>query len=223
MIVSIHLPKCAGNTFKKSLRNFYRERLYTDYGDWVGDVSPEAVSRRSTRLIELKKHLPGLLPQTKCIHGHFYASKWLGLLERPRFFTIFRDPFEAIPSGYEFLARRPHIDQPSVCEFRESGMTLSDYIVRWPNQFSQWCNPLEIGDFAAIGLCSNMEGSVALFNSTFGAKIWLPSERFNVNPQGRNYVLDREEKRLIKKYHANDIALWKQAVERFEKDLDRLR
>ncbi|MBK8506652.1 MAG: hypothetical protein IPL46_33360 [Saprospiraceae bacterium] len=191
MIVSIHLPKSAGTTFRLALSDYFKERIYMDYGDWIGDESAEAVDRRAGRLKELEHRLPDLISRTDCIHGHFYASKWTSLLDSYRFFTIFRDPFEAIPSGYAFLVRNPQIPQPFVKEFHETKMTFREYIIKWQNLKTHLIHPLGLADFAAIGLASDMPRTVELFKATFGTELQLPVEPLNPNPSGQHYPLER--------------------------------
>lgn len=94
MIISIHIPKTAGNAFKEMLTEAYGERVRADYGDWVGVNTPEAIARREARTEKARANKDELLRKYDIIHGHFKADKYMGLFPRTDLVAFFRDPYQ---------------------------------------------------------------------------------------------------------------------------------
>jgi hypothetical protein len=82
-IVSVHLPKTAGTTFRHMLQQAF-PALTLDYGE---------------------PHI--LAPHIGCIHGHFFVEKYTGILPRARFIAWLRDPIERLVSQYHYWLRTP--------------------------------------------------------------------------------------------------------------------
>jgi len=49
LIVSIHIPKAAGQSFRVRLQSTFGSRALIDYGDWTGFDTPAAVAQRAAR------------------------------------------------------------------------------------------------------------------------------------------------------------------------------
>ncbi len=88
-LISLHIPKCAGQSFRKVLEQWFRERFFIHYYQQHKSLPPRHPLK------------PGI-----CIHGHFNRTKGLGVMdyypEIEQFITILRDPLEAAVSNYFF-------------------------------------------------------------------------------------------------------------------------
>lgn len=89
MIVSIHIPKTAGTTFRELLYRDFGERLFQDYGDLAGYRSPEADALRARRKLEIRARRDELMRNFDVIHGHFIADKYIGLFPKSDFVAFF--------------------------------------------------------------------------------------------------------------------------------------
>ncbi|MGB4205294.1 MAG: sulfotransferase family 2 domain-containing protein [Bacteroidales bacterium] len=93
-IISIHIPKAGGTSFRKILSNWYGNKLHLHYFNENNKLMPEK--------FEL---LPGM-----CIHGHFNSSRDFGIRhyypEADQFITFMRDPFDIIVSRYYYVKMR---------------------------------------------------------------------------------------------------------------------
>lgn len=110
MLISVHIPKCAGTTLLHCLQQKYK--VYLDY------AHPELLKKhyrpndptyahsawmrygRLNALFSLRR----LKQQTKgydCIHGHFCATKYL-FYPNAKFITFVREPLERTISNYYF-------------------------------------------------------------------------------------------------------------------------
>src|SRR5882724_883638 len=92
MILSIHIPKTAGTTFRELLQRHFREAICLHYYhpmDYTGRPLSEVPS------------------VVECIHGHFGAQKFLSCYFDADLVTWLRDPIERVVSEYEHLKRSP--------------------------------------------------------------------------------------------------------------------
>ena len=220
MILSLHVPKAAGNSLRELLQVEYGERFMGDYGDWSGFDTPEANARRAVRTAAMRARAAELQANYDIIHGHFHADKYLGLFEREQFVAFFRDPYQQAMAHFFFLLRNPQRNHPEERIFHENRMTLLDYL-SWDafrNQQSQYLGSVAIEDFAMVGLSSQFARGLALFGATFGRD--LGPERFaNVNSHRQNpdYEIEPQVRRAVEKYRGADIELYRRAQELFEK------
>ena len=79
MVVSVHIPKCAGTSFRRVLNELCAARTWCNYGANFSKDDAWA----------------GLIPAgTEVIHGHFIADAFEGLFPRRRLITWVRHPVE---------------------------------------------------------------------------------------------------------------------------------
>ena len=220
MILSIHVPKAAGNSFGELLRPEYGNRLMKDYGDWAGCRVPEAIERCQARTLTMRSRRDELLTKYDIIHGHFSADKYLGLFPNQEFVAFFRDPYQQSVSHYYFLLRNPQRDHLEEKLFHEAKMTLHEYLAwgAFHDHQTQYLGSLSIDDLALVGLSEEFYRSVDLFNSIFGCN--LRGDSFlNVNPdtQGDGYKIGYDIRRAVEKYRSADIDTYRRAQEIFKR------
>jgi len=226
MILSLHVPKAAGNSFRSLLQTEFGDRLMLDYGDWAGFNIPEAIERRNSRTLAMRSRRDELIEKYDAIHGHFVADKYLGLFPNGAFVAFLRDPCQQAASHYCFLLRNPQRDHPEEKMFHEARMTLLDYL-SWDafrDHQSQYFGNLSIDDFAMVGLSEEFYRSVDLFNSIFGCG--LRGDSFlNVNPdhRGAPYPIDNEVRKAVEKNRPADVELYRRAKEIFARQAARAR
>jgi hypothetical protein len=218
MILSLHVPKAAGNSFRQLLQIQFGERVMRDYGDWAGFNVPEAIERCRVRTLQMRSRRDELLEKYDIIHGHFVTDKYLGLFPVEDFVAFFRDPYQQAVSHYCFLLRNPQRAHLEEKMFHEAKMTLHDYL-EWEafrDQQSQYLGSMRIDDLAMVGISEEFFRSLDLFNSKFGCS--LRGESFlNVNPdtEGAEYKIDPDVRKAVEKYRAADIELYRKAREIF--------
>lgn len=225
MILSLHIPKAAGNSFRHLLQTQFGDRLMPDYGDWAGFNVPSAIEHRNIRTLHMRGRRDELLQRYDVIHGHFIADKYLGLFPREDFVAFFRDPYQQALSHYYFLLRNPQREHPEEKMFHDARMTLHDYL-SWDafhDQQLQYLGSLSIDDFAMVGLSEEFYRGVDLFNSLFGCD--LRGDSFlNVNPDhcGGPYRIDQDVRKAVDKYRAGDVDLYRRAKEIFARQTERV-
>jgi hypothetical protein len=96
-LISIHIPKCAGNSFVITLRKWFKENLYLHYFDEKNNKAPQRYNLKAGILS--RKFKKGI-----CVHGHFNNERNFGVRdyypEADQFITILRDPLEILQSRY---------------------------------------------------------------------------------------------------------------------------
>jgi len=219
MILSVHVPKTAGNSFRECLAEAFGDRMMTDYGDWAGCDLPETNLHRAKRTEAMRARKAELVGKYDVIHGHFVADKFDGLFPNARYVAFFRDPYQQAVAHYYFLLRNPQRPHPEERILHERKMSLLEYL-EWEafrNQQSQYLGRMSIDDFAMIGLSSHFAQSLTMFENIFGVQ--LGAERFcNVNTErGGPYHISSAVKRAVETYRAADIELYRRAVELFRK------
>ena len=70
-----------------------------------------------------------------------------------------------------------------------------------------------------IGVTERYQETVALFGAIFGVTMPSVGRRTNVNPMksGAGYEIGPEVRRAVDRFRAEDVELYRQACERFEK------
>jgi hypothetical protein len=219
VILSIHVPKAAGNSFRALMHGEFGDRLMLDYGDWAGFDVPEANARRAIRTQEMRSRRDELLQNYDAIHGHFIADKYARAISDRGFRRILSaTPINRPYRITGFSCVIPQREHPEEKLLHDAKMTLHDYLAwdAFRNQQSQYLGSVSIDDFAMVGLSEEFYRSVDLFNSIFGCN--LRGHSFlNVNPdhQGRTYAIDHDVRKAVEKYRPADVELYRRAKEIF--------
>jgi hypothetical protein len=218
MLLSIHVPKAAGNSFREALLRKFGARAMTDYGDWAGFDVPEANARRQAREQAMRARRDELAADYDVIHGHFVADKYLDLFPVQQFSAFFREPHQQVIAHYYFLKRNPQRRHPEARIFHEANMSLMEYL-EWDafqNHQSQFLGSLCVDDLDFVGLSDYYGESLRMFTDIFGHD--LGEELFeNVNTarSSLDYVVDFDVRQAVKKHRAADLELYARAREIF--------
>jgi hypothetical protein len=227
MLLSIHVPKAAGNSFRVALMASYGDRLMRDYGDWAGFDEPVANERRARRTDAMRARREELLHDYDAIHGHFIPDKYIGLFPQSDFIAFFRDPYQQSLAHYYFLKRRPVREHdanrevhPEVRMLHEARMSVTDYL-EWNafyNQQTQYLGSLSIDDLAFVGLAERYAESLEQFRIRFHRDLGPPRyENVNQDRDEWGYYVSSDVRAAVKKYRAADLETYARAKEIFAK------
>lgn len=101
-IVYTHIPKCAGTSVVRLLKQWFGESYHKLNQDESRDIVLPRVATQDEN--------GNWLPNVKCVHGHFNHGRGYGLPyfypEIDQYFTILRDPFDVVCSMYFFVKGR---------------------------------------------------------------------------------------------------------------------
>ncbi len=199
-LISIHIPKAGGTSFRRVLQQWYGDRLFFHYFNEPQKTMPEKY-----------KLLPG-----NCIHGHFNSSRGFGVMhyypDAKQFITFLRDPFEILVSRYYYVKKREkagisfHDGKPTaladnINDFLEEEIFIANYSPNILNFFPELLtkdNYKEILEkyFIFIGFICDYQSSINQLAKLLGfspliAPLENKSDRFGeVDPSLRKTFID---------------------------------
>ena len=200
VVLSVHIPKTAGVSFRKILAQLYGPGFVLHYWEIT-----DAWGR-------LQTDIP---PDASCIHGHFVAHTLAERYPGAPLITWVRDPVERVVSSYYHRLRSPDWRHPVSIELHERKLTLLQYaeldLVR--NEMARFFGNLRPADFDFIGLVEDFDASIARFFQQFELPR-VPIPRENTNPERRTafYGLCDDERKLILDLNQNDWNLYQACV-----------
>lgn len=209
MFVSVHLPKCAGQSLQKSLQNAFGKRIYLDYGDKILDPRRETQIYRAQRQQKILAAIQSGRFNFDIVHGHFYAAKYIGQFNQPKWMTVARDPLNLLPSYYKYLRRAEHTSL--LTETAKQCTTLMEFVTNplFRNVQTKLLGPLTASDFHFIGLQEHFDLTLKCLSSIY--ELELESIDKNINPDGSRYLLSEEEKVAIVRNNAKDVEFYSAA------------
>lgn len=216
-IVSVHIPKTAGWSFRTGLLSAFGERLLLDYSDRPLDGALSARWRRLRKRLALSMTGVGgverFVASYDAIHGHFIASKYSALGERGALCAFFRDPAERAISQASYWRRNPDPENAMWREFDAKTMT-SAQLAATPRQrriYALFTGGIPLERFAFIGITEEYETSLRLFNEMFGVNVM--HRKVNV---GDRTEVDKREREAITSAQRENYLIYDRARRRFD-------
>jgi hypothetical protein len=214
LIVSVHIPKTGGVTFREALAAAAGGQLVLDYDD--RPLAPRSLVR-SLRERLRRVELP---PGTRAVHGHFVASKYGRRYPDARFVTWFRDPVERLASHYYYWLREPDPKNPTCRRLHDERLGLDRFaaLPEMRNVHARFLGGVPVERFAFVGLTECFDEGMALFERLFGLAAPPGPARRNANPErrGERYELAPGIREAVARANAADVALYARARARFE-------
>jgi hypothetical protein len=211
VMVSMHLPKTGGSSFRAFLEEHYGRSLRCLYAP--EEIDPERI--------------PGLEidPGTRCLHGHFQADAFDERFPEAIKITWMRDPVERIISNYFQYLRHPNEDDYefnrrlisegwSLMRFaRDEGMREA---MRW------FFNAVPLESFFFVGIVEEYEASMKLLAHLMRLNPSGWEEKANVNPSkvpASRYVLTKAQRDELSALYAEEIEVYQLARYRLQEQL----
>ena len=223
ILISLHLPKTAGESFAKTLHDFYRGNLVKDYADYpVNTVMGE---RNETALhYTLDTTFQNTVNTNDCIHGHFLPLKYLYCDylnpedDNRVFITWMRHPVERIISHYYYWIERSTLKSQAPLHQRvvEEKWSLEKFCfsLELQNLYEQflWGFPLRYFDF--IGITEHYSSDLHYFSSKYldGTSQMYDENRRSMD--NKMYNISDTLREDIELFHANDMTLYSRACEK---------
>ena len=210
MLISIHIPKCAGTSFRHVLQQAYGQRLYLNYGG--------IFSREQSR--------PGLIPPaTECVHGHFLADALDDLVENATYLTWLRHPVERVVSNYFHFLRNPDLRDTCCRALYENNLSLREFAeLDWMrNEATRYLSSTSLADMEFIGVAERFGESMKICAEQFGWAHLREMPRENTNPDRAmpSYDLSDQDFNYILALNGADFASYLTAVTSLDQALRR--
>jgi hypothetical protein len=200
-LVSVHVPKCAGTSFRQVLERIYGAQLWPNYGAVF--VRAQAVA--------------GCVPPgTAAIHGHFLADAFDDVLPGRDLVTWVRHPVERVVSNYYHFLRSPDLRDDCCRELYERRLSLCEFAeLDWMrNETTRYLAGKPLAEFAAVGIAERFAESLEVMARTLRWPELPAVPRANVNPARTtdHYALSRREREYLGYLNAADLAWYEEAV-----------
>lgn len=211
-LVSIHIPKTAGTSFRLSLQRIYGTRSVVRL-----DVRP---NRNEVWVNEKRYHRNHLPRRTQVIHGHFSLTglaKYFGVSDATPVITWLRNPVERVISHYFYLAKilasqiKPNRD--GLDALKPLQRSLLEY-ARLPlscNQMSHFLEGAALDQFKFVGFVESYNQDLQRLSQVLG---WPASPEFQTNKTSHSPpIVDDETIQEIRTLNQADMDLYERALE----------
>lgn len=210
-LISVHIPKTAGTSFRNYLKAVY---------------SPDSVARVDLPLesqvlkYEQKAYGPRKLPKNvRVVHGHFNLLELQARLDLPDsvpVITWLRHPVDRVISNYFYLKARleEELDEKGkgLNILSKMQRTLLEYARAEPNRNRQsnFLRGMSLRDFDFVGIQEHFKEDIAKMARHF---LWDPSvdvPKVNVTP--RRYAVSEAEREEIMRLNQADMRLYEEGL-----------
>jgi hypothetical protein len=203
MLISVHVPKCAGTSFRLLIDKLYGNGVWHNYGIIFSKESAKA---------------DAIPTGTQIIHGHFLADAFDEILPTRRYLTWVRHPVERVVSNYYHFLRSPDMRDDCCRQLHEGKLNMRQFSdLDWmQNEISRYLAGKAFDEFEFVGVSEEFEESMRLFCATFGFAGFKEFPRANTNPErmGGNYALSGDDFAYIADRNRADLAFYEEAVVR---------
>ena len=215
MIISVHIPRTAGSSFRRFLDDHFGPDLYQDYGNPIL-VNP-CFRKTYASGAGVYNSLRNSRKNYKCIHGHFLPYKYSYFNKSPenKFAVWVRDPIERLVSHYNYIYQiegmeqdyspfqrrviREKWDLQKFCFSNEMRNSMSNFF---------WKFPLENFDF--IGEVEHYKEDLEFFAERFCKKAFPSNIKVNAT-DNKHTPLNPLIIEKIKELHYQDYELYHRA------------
>jgi hypothetical protein len=206
-LVSLHIPKTAGTSFRNILREVYGEKHVVRF-----DIS-RFVTVENEEFTGSK-----LKADIQVIHGHFPYYKLIELVEIPEgvpVITWLRDPAERVISNYFYLEKilREELDEEKkdLNILAKMQKTLIEYANTEANRnrMSKFLKGIEPEELFFIGLMDHYAEDLQDLARLLG---WKDYPVLKQNVTGEKPQVDKETLRMIKELNSNDYEIYNKAL-----------
>lgn len=216
MLVSVHIPKTGGSSFRTLLENHFKSELLLDYSDTPFEYNN--LVRNSLAVTKMWRARQ-LEQQYVCIHGHFLPVKYL-LLKEKTFLIWLREPVEMIVSLYYYIQRKIDPKKRKVKKYMgDMNISLEDFckITHFHNIYAKYLWGMSLEQFGFVGITENYNNNLILFEKFCEINVTDNPIVENVNPEKNSsndrYEISEKSRKQICDFNYKDVLIYQQAVE----------
>jgi hypothetical protein len=215
MLISLHLPKTAGTSFRVSLEAHFGPAFLADYNDIP--INRATWIRNCHALTDGFLLGTGNFSGTECIHGHFLPLKYR-LLAKKRsvtFVTWFRHPVDRVISHYYFWkTHHPAVLPPLHARMIREEWTLERFCLgkEMKDIYHQFLWGFPLDNFSFIGITEYYEEDFIRFARNFLGRE-TPVLELNKSLQAGSHPVSETLRHEIEVYHKKDMVLYAKALE----------
>lgn len=196
MVLSVHIPKTAGVSFRNILTHIHGPgyvQFYWEYTDAWGNPCADVP------------------PGTTCIHGHYSPDELARRFPEAELITWVRDPVERIASSYYYRLRCPDWKNAICVELHEKKLSLLQFAeLEWMrDEMSRFFGNKTPADYAFVGIVEDLEASLSRFFRRFkSAPLAMPKQNSNPSQTGAVYDISPAVREKILQLNQADNRLY---------------
>lgn len=208
MLISVHIPKTGGTSFKEFLTLHYQNKLFLDYGDQPMAKDSET---RNKQAMAHQLTAPNLSVDYDCIHGHFLPTKYDIAAQHNLFAVWFRDPVERVVS--RFFHGKRHLGADQIVT---ESMSLEEFceIEHFHNLYAKYLWNFPVRKFDFIGITEDYNNSLELFCKLLNME-YIGAFHENKNPSKTKcaYEISPDVRKLIADTNHQDYEIYWEAID----------
>jgi hypothetical protein len=209
-LLSLHIPKTAGTSFRNILKEVYGQNAVVRF-----DINNKRVVRLNQEIYTKKS-----LPEARVIHGHFAYKDINALFNIPadtKKITWLRNPVERVISNYFYLESRLKTllneEQNNLNILSKMQRSLIEYardeINR--NRQSKFLNGITLEEFDFVGIQEDFENDLVKISKALNWEKKPNTLYQNKTPVKKN-VIDSEIIQEIERLNQDDMEMYKKAL-----------
>jgi len=212
-LVSIHIPKTAGTSFRNILKNAYGEEEVIRF-----DISNHQEVTIEEKVLKSKK----LSKKIKVIHGHFTyrnLTKTVALSDNVPIVTWLRDPIKRIVSNYYYLEEKIIEGLEDVKNGLGILSKLQKTLIEYArvdvncNRMSKFLKGIELEELAFVGIQEYFDEDLLYLSQLLGlTNIESLKENVTNNPRRVFNEINKEVIDEIKELNIEDIELYEKGL-----------
>ena len=218
-LISLHIPKTAGTTFKSVLERVYpAEALLLDYADRVGNPSSQFRTDFAAWQHHNEETIRNLPATAHAVHGHFWLGKYAPFFPRAKKIVWLRDPARQLISAYHYWKATPLTDNPLKRLLHEKNLSVLEF-ARLKGLHSPvtelFLRGYGLDDFDFVGIQEYFQDDLDALCRLMG---WPIIDAAVMNPTAsaeyRGFVFDEEIMAEIRALNRADVDLYEEARRR---------
>lgn len=215
-LVSVHIPKTAGTSFRNTLKAVYGEQQVARL-----DITLEKEDIRLNEQPWQGRRLPRTV---QVVHGHFSPTLFYKYFRTSEasFITWLRHPVERVLSNYYYLVKRLQEElqeeKKGLNILSKLQRSLEEYAAAPINQnrMAKFLTGKPLSDFSFVGIQDHYGEDLQYLAEHLG---WQHAPHFQHNVTGKKYDLSPALRTQIAAWNEEDMHLYEQALELRQKRL----
>lgn len=208
-LLSVHVPKCAGTSFRQTLTQHYGEDgIWFDYGDRPADPAAPMHLDPEGFLERFRTGGYPFLAGRRAVHGHFHVGKYRYLDDAGLRVTVLRHPVERTVSHYRHWQRSPRNGHSLQNYVLDHGLDLMAF-ARLPfirHFYARvFFGGVDMTSFHLIGGVETLERDLADLSERLGWQVDLP----RLNTGGTPSTVDPDTYAALSDLLREDIAFYR--------------
>jgi len=219
-LVSVHLPKTAGRSFRFYLKHIFGQNFVLDKTD---QILHRSLEERQAQLDQfLRSNTLDNCQKPCCFHGHFLAYKYLQVLGESNVLYVswMREPFQRMRSHYEYWQRNYNAARAEALHKKviEEAWSFEKFCFseQMQNVYSQFLWNFPVDKFDFIGITEYYNVDLKYFHSKYLNEKELKVFHEHKNPVKEKANYSHPEDSFLKdfkEFHKEDYRLFHAAME----------